>query len=261
MNDSTINRYSILIFIFLAFAISWGTLLITSDMGSTIAKFGPSLAGVITIALVGGRLGILQLLKRLATWRVNVVWYGVALLGPSVIWLLALWIGYVTDGVLPEPDLTKLSAFIPLFLTALFLGGGFGEELGWRGFMLPKLQERLSPITSSLVIGLIWGAWHAPVFLFAGAERSGGLVSFVLFTILVICLSVIFTWVFNNSKEGLIIPLLLHASLNATENAFEQIFPAMQDSSGYTFIYGGLILLLALILILFRRRARLAASP
>ena len=220
-----VDRYSFFFFVLLAFAISWAAFLITSDINFIVAKFGPSIAGVLMALIVGGIAGLRELLQRFAIWNVQIKWYLLALLGPALLWTLAVFIEALLSGTTPEIHLSNITAFVPLFLTALFLGGGLGEELGWRGFALPKLQQRMSPITSSLLIGLVWGLWHAPVFVWGDAARSGGVAALIFFTIFTICLSFIFTWTFNSTRGGLVIPVLLHGAFNATENTFEEDLP------------------------------------
>ena len=252
-----LNRYSFILFVILTYAISWAVLLLTSDTNHIVAKFGPSIAGVLMALLLGGSVGLIELLKRIAIWNVHFKFYLIALLGPALIWALAVLIQSLLNGSAPVIELSNITVFASLFLTALFLGGGLGEELGWRGFALPQLQSKMSPISSSLLIGLVWGLWHAPVFVMADAERTGGVVALILFTIFAICLSLLFTAIFNSTRGSLLIPLILHGALNATENTFEQIFPVMQTESSYVFIYGGLILVMAVLLLIFRKRVGL----
>jgi membrane protease YdiL (CAAX protease family) len=103
---------------------------------------------------------------------------------------------------------------------SLFLRGAMGEELGLRGFALPRLQENNSPFRSSLIIGILWGAWHLPVLI------GRDVLSIVAFSLLAIGLSFLFTLMFNGSGGSLIPVLLFHATQN-WEDGFEVIFPAL----------------------------------
>ena len=106
------------------------------------------------------------------------------------------------------------------FFVSLFLRGALGEELGLRGFALPRLQERLSSFRASLIIGVFWGAWHLPVLI--GREP----LSIAAFALLSIGLSMLFTWLFNGSGGSLIPVLLFHAAQN-WEDGFEVLFPGL----------------------------------
>ena len=100
-----------------------------------------------------------------------------------------------------------------MFAHNLLLGGSLGEEIGWRGFLLPELLKRMSPLAASLVLGVVWGLWHLPIDLYAsfGVQGLGAILMRVIY---VLPLSVLFTWFYLKSKGSLLIALLLHTSLN-----------------------------------------------
>jgi membrane protease YdiL (CAAX protease family) len=106
------------------------------------------------------------------------------------------------------------------FFVSLFLRGAMGEELGLRGFALPRLQKTNSPFRASLIIGLLWGAWHLPVLI------GRDVVSVVAFGLLSFGLSFLFTYMFNGSGGSLIPVLLFHATQN-WEEGFETVFPTL----------------------------------
>ena len=109
------------------------------------------------------------------------------------------------------------------FLVSLFLRGAMGEELGLRGFALPRLQARTTPFRASLIIGILWGAWHLPVLI--GRDP----LSIIAFSLLAIGLSMLFTWLFNGSGGSLIPVLLFHATQN-WEEGFETFFPGIMGT-------------------------------
>lgn len=217
-----------------------------------LAKFGPSLAGIAMVYVTGGARGLRELWERLTRWRVPAGWYGVALLGPGLLWVGAAVFYFARTGVPDVIEAVAIAGFPALFLTKLFLGGGLGEELGWRGYLLPLLGERVGDLRASLWIGLAWGLWHAPAFVFPGTGKEGDVVTLLLFTIYCTALSVIFTWVYRGARESLLVVMLLHAALNSSENTLKSILPALQDEA--TFIYGGLVLVTSLILVPRLRR-------
>jgi membrane protease YdiL (CAAX protease family) len=99
------------------------------------------------------------------------------------------------------------------FLTQMLLTGG-NEELGWRGYLLPALQARWSSLTSSVVLGVIWALWHLPLFFMAGTSQS--YMPFPGFLLFTIPLTVIFTWVHNQTGGSILLVMLLHGAVNTT---------------------------------------------
>ena len=121
----------------------------------------------------------------------------------------------------------------------LLVGGPLAEEPGWRGFALPRLEQHAGPLGGTLILGMLWGLWHLPIFLFTpgynGAETGLAWISlpFVEFVIGEVALAVIFTWVFNNTGGSLWLSMLLHASANTiigtvllTQRGYLSLYPA-----------------------------------
>lgn len=109
-------------------------------------------------------------------------------------------------------------ALIGVFLATALYGGPLGEEPGWRGFALPHLQRRLSPLLASVVVGIGWAAWHLPLQLRGAYEASMGSGSWGVVTRFLsqVAVAVVFTWVFNRSRGSLVAVVVLHTSLNNT---------------------------------------------
>ena len=186
-----------------------------------LQDFAFSLAGVIMIAYLHGRSGLRELGQRLLKWQISWRVWLVALL-PLGLYLLATAVsGELASFTFNGQTLSAIlfSAEAGLLVT-LFLRGPMGEELGLRGFALPRLQARMSPFRASVIIGILWAAWHLPVLL------GRDVVSIVAFLLLAFVLSFIFTWLFNSSGGSLIPVLLFHAIQN-TEEMFETIFPSL----------------------------------
>lgn len=186
-----------------------------------LADFAFSIAGIVMIAVTAGREGLRELWERLTRVRIGWIWYIVGLL-PVLLYLLAAALA----GAYPSADFslsaisTALFSLHAGFFVSLFLRGAMGEELGLRGFALPRLQESHSPFRSSLIIGLLWGAWHLPVLI------GRDVLSIVAFSLLSFGLSFLFTYMFNGSGGSLIPGLLFHATQN-WEEGFEVFFPAL----------------------------------
>ncbi|MCK4899634.1 MAG: CPBP family intramembrane metalloprotease [Anaerolineales bacterium] len=133
-----------------------------------LGTFGPGLAAILVTLLISGRTGVKELLGSLLIWRVAIQWWLVALLLPALIVLGAVYLFSLFGG--PGLDFSRyqpLYSLIPMIILITLLNG-VGEELGWRGFMLPRLQSRYNALVSSLIVGFFWGLWHAPVYFIAG---------------------------------------------------------------------------------------------
>jgi membrane protease YdiL (CAAX protease family) len=186
-----------------------------------LADFAFSIAGVVMIATTAGRMGLRQLWQRLTRWRIGWGWYAVGLL-PIVLYVVATAVanGFSSTNITLSTITTALFSLHAGFFVSLFLRGALGEELGLRGFALPRLQQRMSPFRASLIIGVLWGAWHLPVLI------GRDVLSIVVFSLLSIGLAMLFTWLFNGSGGSLIPVLLFHASQN-WEEGFETLFPSL----------------------------------
>ncbi|WP_439027534.1 CPBP family intramembrane glutamic endopeptidase [Haloarchaeobius sp. DT45] len=191
-----------------------------------LADFSFSIAGVVVVALTAGRAGLRELFGRLVRFDLPRIWYLVALVPVGLYGLAVLVFGLGNGGVFESLDLSPAAIQTALFalnggvLVTLFLRGPMGEELGLRGFALPRLQARMSAVRASAVIGVFWASWHLPVLV------GRGVVTMVLFLVLAFSLSFVFTWLFNGSRGSLVPPLLFHAFQNS-EEVFETVFPAL----------------------------------
>jgi membrane protease YdiL (CAAX protease family) len=110
------------------------------------------------------------------------------------------------------------------------LGGGLSEELGWRGFMTPHLSKRRTPLAASLIVAVAWFAWHIPGYLLTNKAEADPILPFA---VIVFPLSVVLTWLYYRASESLLLPVLLHASLNASSYAMLILIP--QVASAPTF--------------------------
>jgi len=206
---------------------------------SRVIDFSFSIAGVIMIAVTRGRAGLSQLGRRLIAWRLAPRWYVIALL-PVALYAAAAAVITSSEGgevlfdrAVLRSILFSLSAGL---LASLFLRGAMGEELGLRGFVLPRLQARTTPFNASLVIGTLWGLWHLPVLL----DRDPG--SILTYLVFVYTTTFLFTWLFNHTSGSLLPVLLLHATIN-WEEGIEAVFPAVRGTDWETLPVIALMLL------------------
>ena len=259
--QSIINRYPVTSYYVIALLLSAVILaiLFMVDLAETLfflGTFGPGLAAILVTALISGGAGIRKLLGSLLIWRVGIQWWSVALLLPALIYLGAVYLFSLFGG--PAPDLSRyqpIYTIIPIIIMFILLNG-VGEELGWRGFMLPRSQSRYSALVSSLIVGLFWGLWHVPVYFIEGTAQSmlrsqvGFWVGLLLFTLTTMTISVIYTWLFNNTRGSVLIAAILHGANNAWINYF-LVDPETEVLSillWSTVLWAGLAILLVLIL-------------
>ena len=173
---------------------------------------------------IDGKNGVKALFKRLIQWRVKILWW---IIGFYIWWIIASIIAIIFN-LKPIQDITLgfvLSLInIPgmIFIVQLpLLIGMFGEELGWRGFALPKLLAKYDPIVSSLILALPWVFWHTPLAIFQEWRGNLPIETFVFnYLIVVFPLTLIFTWFFQKTKGSVLLAIILHKSFNLTFNAY-----------------------------------------
>lgn len=187
---------------------------------------GPTLAAFIMTGVIQGRVGIKRLLRRYVLWRVKFRWYLVVLLVIPASEVLG---AIVLPGVLASYQSLTFSmvlAYPAAFAATFILGGPLGEEPGWRGFALPRLQAAHGPLAGSLILGVLWALWHLPLF-WTGVWTPPTIPNIVMFILMITALTVVMTWVFNNAKGSLLITMLMHASFNTFANKIvAPLFPA-----------------------------------
>ncbi|MFL7794852.1 MAG: lysostaphin resistance A-like protein [Anaerolineae bacterium] len=178
--------------------------------------FGPTFSALIVAGLEGGSGGVKKLLSGWRRWRVGVRWYLVILASQIVIQLAATGLYIILFDVRPTITWSAWYGVFPMFLQAALIGGAIAEETGWRGYALPRLMQTKSALTSSVIVGLVWGVWHFPISLIPGANFPVPLtpVLFVVFLFNVIFISIVMTWLFSNTKGSIFICYLYHALLN-----------------------------------------------
>lgn len=176
----------------------------------SLLNWSPNFAAMIVLWATSGFAGICDLFRKFFVWRVGLKWWLFALLLPIFIVFMAVGMHILSGG---KFDFSMFVYFpMVLFLRSIFSlsTGGIGEEAGWRGFALPRLQKRFSPLASSIIIGFIWGFWHASYGIIRG-WNPGYIVCFMLS---VICLSIFLTWLYNRTQESLLIVAAAHNMIN-----------------------------------------------
>jgi uncharacterized protein len=260
------TRYPIVVGFILMFALTWPLDLGLAAQSRGLLPFsippvlglfvgyGFVAAALIMTGVINGKAGIAALLRRILIWRVGLPWYGVVLFGAAAIDLVAIGIHVLLGGAMPDfakpfgrqlvgPSLNLWVAALGFMLYQVLANG---EEFGWRGYALPRLQARYGALVATLIIGVIWAVWHLPKFLTAGDAHD---YSFWFFALQILAQAIVFTWVYNNTRGSLLMVLLFHAALN-TADVFLPIIPSAVGDSRPMLIAMGLRCIAALVVVI-----------
>ncbi|WP_170916622.1 CPBP family intramembrane glutamic endopeptidase [Dyadobacter psychrophilus] len=183
-----------------------------------IGAYGPTISAIITTFLFEKSGALRALLKRLLLWRASFKTYLAIVAIPVLFMLFGIWIYDLFIGPIGDFSTGKV-ALIPAMLGYGLFAGPMGEELGWRGYLLPKLLEKYSATKSSVIIGIIWATWHTPLFFGpTGALVSNGDITFLnvsIYMLATICLSYLFTSMSFQTNGSVLIAILTHFSVNS----------------------------------------------
>ena len=240
---SLIEQYALAIFCTLTIALTFAsTLLPLPGEGIPVVMvFIPALLAISLTAFSEGKAGVRSLLGKLAQWRIRLKWVVIAVALAFVvrlaISLIALGLGMIaTIQLRPGGP----SAFV--LLAVVFFVFAIPEELGWRGYALPKLLERYSPLAAALIVGVLWGSLHLALLL-PGMMNAGAP---ALPTLLALAGgSVLFTWLYVNSGGSVVLTTLFHAAQSFFVILNDGITVAQQS-----WLLAGVYLAAALILVI-----------
>ncbi|GAA4334665.1 CPBP family intramembrane glutamic endopeptidase [Flaviaesturariibacter amylovorans] len=183
-----------------------------------LGGLGPLLASFLCIGIFEGKGGMLRLLH--ACWRPTpLLLLAIALLSPFILALLASLLSFTLYATsIDLSSLVRSTEFPHFGLLSVFLYNllffGWGEEAGWRGFALPRLQARLKPLSASLVLTILWAAWHLPLFTYRPGYMEMGLSGAVGWLLSLLTGSVLLSWLFNASKGSVLICAVFHATID-----------------------------------------------
>ena len=239
-------------------------------LNATAILAGPTLSAFIMTATTEGREGVRRLLGRLVLWRVGIRWYLFALIGVPLIMLVGTMV-YSME----LPNLAALGGpsyllgYLASFALVTVLGGPLLEEVGWRGFALPRMEPLHGPLLASLILGVLWALWHLPEFLvpsWAASSGGGGILSIILFTLTTITFTIVITWVFNNTRASVLLAILGHSSIDTFTIPLTAIFPVWAIASALPLTIGFGVVAVALIVLTrgrldYGRLAEAQSSP
>ena len=236
-----LRRQPLISFFVIAFAWTWAFVIVFLILfplpdiivRTTPGDFGPLIAALVMSAVLAGRAGVVQLLKRMVQWRVGLVWYAFAFIGIPLLYIASI---AAVPGALASfkaPELPTVLLYPAFYIVLLAIGGPLTEEPGWRGFALSRLQQRWGPLVGTVILGLMWAAWHLPNYFRPDWAAVNGGLSFsgiAVFAAAAVSMSTILTWAFNHTRGSVLIAILIHASLNFSQGLTGDLFPAAKNN-------------------------------
>ncbi|EOQ96405.1 CAAX protease self-immunity [Leptospira wolbachii serovar Codice str. CDC] len=180
--------------------------------------FGPLSAAFILNKLEHGNVGVKNLLLRMFQWKVHWFWYLIAVFSPFLLLLLATIINYFMNSKFSFDGLGMSSEFPQFGFVSFFLYNtivyGFGEETGWRGYALPKLQKNWNAFYSTVILTFLWALWHAPLFLYRPGFMAMELFGIIGWFMSLFTGAILLTWLYNSSRGSILMVALFHGTID-----------------------------------------------
>jgi len=190
-----------------------------------LGVFAPAFVALVLTAYGEGRPGVARLLKRIGRWQVGADLYLFAIGYMAATKLLAALIHRIAMGAWPTFGDTPLPLMLGAILVSTWVQAG--EEVGWRGYALPRLAAHLGLGGASILLGVIWALWHLPLFFMQGSGSEGQ--SFPIYVLQVTALSVAMSWLYWKTEGSLLLVMLMHASVNNTTGIVPAAVPNAVD--------------------------------
>src|ERR687897_828965 len=252
---SVVKRHPQVTFFILAYAVAWGFV----PFGS-FGAFGPLVAVLIVIPLTRGVAGLKELGLRMIGWRVRWYWYVVAIALPLAVVGLTVGLNVALGASVPSlAGIGSVSTVLMMFAIRLINpgDGALGEEPGWRGVALPGLQSTLSPLVSTLILGVAVTVWHVPIlFLEDGLLQPSIIVGYLLGSFAV---TFFYTWLFNHTGGSVLMTVVAHAAQGTIQ--IGALWPASADFAQAMLLNSIVLSVLAIGLVVFDRKAWRAPAP
>jgi membrane protease YdiL (CAAX protease family) len=230
MNDKPLLTDAI-VFVLLVFLVTWGINIPLALSAHHQIKFSvprwveiistlsPGIIAIIMTALHYKKAGLKALLSKITRWRLNVKWYIFVILLPAFCVVPSLCV----DIFFMHKPLDLSEWYLPFILFFIFMPfSPLWEEIGWRGFLLPILETKFRPLTAAIILGLIWGIWHIPMYLTHSPEGGRTGIFLIYFLIGTVPISVLFVWIFNKTGS-LLVTIFFHSAINATFALFGKV--------------------------------------
>ncbi|HBB88474.1 MAG TPA: hypothetical protein DC047_12745 [Blastocatellia bacterium] len=191
-----------------------------------LGVFAPALVALALTDRAEGRAATLALLGRIFKWDVGWKWYLFAIAYMPVVKLSVAVLHRMITGAWPQFGQTPW--YLMVGAIAVSTWAQAGEEIGWRGYALPRLSQQFGLATASIFLGIIWAAWHLPLFFFPGSDIRGQ--SFPLYLLQVTALSVALAWLYWRTGGSMLLVMLLHAAVNNTKDIVPSADPNATNS-------------------------------
>lgn len=211
---------------------------------------GPFLAALIVTRILNGSTGLRAWFRRMIQWRAGIRWYLLVLVGYPIVFGLPALLQLGAPGVTAAAH--NWSSFVASYIAAIPVGfflPTLGEESGWRGFALPRLQKAYGPLAGSLVLGILHAAWHLPAYFVKGAISADGVFDPTLFianSLAIIATTFIWTWLFNNTAGSILFATYVHAASNAMSGALPKALNITSPDPWFAFEVAGVVALLVI---------------
>jgi membrane protease YdiL (CAAX protease family) len=217
----------LVMFFLTTYAVTWScwfaaASLTTPGLRYPLFLLGTFMPGIVALAF-SGRTGAIAILSRLFRWQTGLRWYVFAFSYIAAIKLTAALLHRLLTGAWPRFGDESIVIMIAATIFSTVIGGQAGEEIGWRGFALPRLAEHLGVGGASVLLGVIWACWHLPLFFVAGADTQGQ--SFPLYLLQVTAVSVALAWLYEQTGGSLLLTMLMHAAINNTKDIVPSAVP------------------------------------
>ena len=214
-----------------------------------LGALGPITAAFLVSAMETGPAGPVDLLRRMGLWRGRLVWVAVALLAPYVLLAVAVVMASLLGGESVSLAGLGRSREFPRFSALGFLiynivSFGFGEEVGWRGFALPRLQTRHSALVASLLLTVGWALWHVPLFFYRPGYVSMDAAGIAGWFFSLLTGAVLLTWLYNESRGSILVVALFHATVDVAFTS-DISLPSVVNAAGALITLWGIIVLVA----------------
>jgi len=180
----------------------------------TLGTFAPSLVAISLTARARGNRGVRELFGRIVRGPIPAAGFAIALTYMLAIKLAAALVHRLAFGAWPRFETGELLV-IP-FAIAISTFAQAGEELGWRGYALPRMADRMGLAPASVLLGVVWGIWHLPLFYVRGADTFHQ--AFLPYVLGTTGISVAIAWLYTRSRGGLLLPMLMHSAVNNTKD-------------------------------------------
>ena len=220
-----------IVYFALVFLITWAIWFTANSVESPVISaalfytgvFSPGILALLLTYRERGSLGVQALLRRLVKFDVSRRWLVFALFFMAAVKLLVALTARLSTGAWPPSRVDLLPLMFAAAIFSTLLGGQIGEELGWRGYALPRMALRLGLGPSSVLIGIIWAVWHLPLFFVLGGDTDGQ--SFPFYLLQVTAISVAIGWIYMKTDGSLFVTMLLHAAVNNTKDVVPSAVP------------------------------------